>query len=79
MADRREIANEGLAAYVGVTAPGTPRFLLANNFLLEYFEPFGKAEQEYNYETCIAMETLYTEGEKNERQLRYSFDRFLRK
>ena len=79
MADRREIANEGLAAYVGITAPETPRFLLANNFLLEYFEPFGKAEQEYNYETCIAMETLYTEDEKNERQLRYSFDRFLRK
>lgn len=79
MADRRETANEGLAAYVGITAPETPRYLLANNFLLEYFEPFGKAEQEYNYEVCIKNKTLYTEDEKNERQLQYSFDRFLRK
>ena len=79
MADRRDITNEGLAAYVGITAPETPRYLLANNFLLEYFESSGKAEQEYNYKTCMENGTLYTEDEENERRLRDSFDRFLSK
>ena len=67
---KRETAWEGLAAYVGITAPETPKYLLANYFLVE---------QEYNYAAFQEKGTLYTEEEKNEDLLKSSFDSFFRR
>lgn len=76
---KKEPNYEGLAAYVGITAPETPKYLLANNFLLDYFETSRNVEQEYNYAAFQDIGTLYTEEEKNEDMLKSSFDCFFRR
>lgn len=73
----KEKVNEGLAAYVGISAPETPKYLLTNNFLAEYFRVPGKLIQEYSYKQFKDQGVLYTEDEKNEEMLKKSFDRFL--
>ncbi len=75
---KKEQANEGLAAYVGIGAPETPRYLLANNFLLEYFEASRSAEKEYSYAVFTENGTLHTEDEREKEELQRSFDCFLR-
>ena len=42
-------ANDKVAAFVGISAPETPKYLLANNFLLEYFEQTGEQVELYCY------------------------------
>lgn len=71
--------NEGLAAFVGISAPETPKYLLANNFLLEYFEASGEVEKKYSYEYFLEKETLYAEDDRNSSKLQNSFDSFLRR
>ena len=46
----KEKVNDGLAAYVGISAPETPKYLLTNNFLAEYFRVPDKLLQEYTFE-----------------------------
>ena len=36
---RDNISEETLASYIGVSGPETPKYLLANNFLSEFFQP----------------------------------------
>ena len=69
--------KEGLAAYVGISAPETPKYLLANNFLLEYFEVPAEVNREYNYKTFDQEETLYTEDTVDTDRLQQSFNKFL--
>lgn len=70
-------ANDGLAAYVGISAPETPRYLLANNFLGEYFSTPAKKTIEYHFNK-FSGKTLYTEeNARNLHKLQNSFDVFL--
>ena len=73
----KEKVNDGLAAYVGISAPETPKYLLTNNFLAEYFRVPDKLLQEYTFEQFKNQGVLYTEDEKNEEKLKKSFNRFL--
>lgn len=75
----RDRDYEGIAAYVGVSAPETPKYLLANNFLLDYFEPAKEAEPIYAFNQFVAKEVLYTEDAVNEELLQKSFDCFLKR
>lgn len=70
---------EGIAAYMGVSAPETPKYLLTNNFLLEYFEPSQNADKVYGFEQFVADGVLYTEDAANEELLKKSFDCFMRR
>lgn len=70
--------NEGIAAYVGISAPETPKYLLTNNFLAEYFQPSNKGE-EYSFAGFMKEEILYTEDQENKEKLEISFDRFLQR
>ena len=76
-ADEKAWIKEGLAAYVGISAPETPKYLLANNFLLDYFEVPAEANREYHYETFDKEETLYTEDTVDTDRLQQSFNKFL--
>lgn len=68
--------NEGIAAYIGIAAPETPKYLLTNNFLAEYFE-ISKNGEEYGFASFMEKGVLYTEDEANKERLSKSFDRFL--
>ena len=70
--------NEGIASYIGISAPETPRYLLTNNFLADYFEP-SKEEDVYDFDTFTQRGTLYTEDEANQEPLKASFDLFLKR
>lgn len=69
--------NEGIAAYMGVSAPETPKYLLTNNFLLEYFKPPKGTARIYEFEKFVNDDVLYTEDAENEQLLQKSFNRFL--
>lgn len=73
----KDKSYDGIAAYVGVSAPETPKYLLTNNFLLEYFEPSKDTEKNYEYKQFVEDGVLYTEDAANEEILQKSFDRFL--
>lgn len=75
----RDKEYEGIAAYVGVSAPETPKYLLTNNFLLEYFEVKRDTEPMYKFEQFKEEGVLYTEDSVNEELLKKSFDRFLKR
>ena len=70
--------NEGIAAYVGISAPETPRYLLTNNFLADYFET-SREEEVYDFDTFLERGVLYTEDEANRELLKASFDLFLKR
>lgn len=38
MSEKQEPRENQLAAYIGVSGPETPKFLLVNNFLSEFFQ-----------------------------------------
>lgn len=71
--------GEALSAHVGVSAPETPRYLLLNNFLSDFFVAREPAEKDYTFEALrsrgalVCQESAPGELEK----LRYSFDEFL--
>lgn len=70
---------EGIAAYVGVSAPETPKYLLTNNFLLEYFEISKGTNRIYEFNQFVENGVLYTEDAVNENLLQKSFERFLKR
>ena len=70
-------AGEGLAAFVGVSAPETPKYILANNFLTDYFNIGGNTETVYNYDYFTRIGQLYCENLQKDEKLRYSFDTFI--
>lgn len=73
----RSRGGEGIAAYVGFSGPETPKYLLTNNFLLEYFEKTGEGQQAYDYAHFIREGFLKTEDQDNEEKMKAAFDRFL--
>ncbi len=70
-------ANDRIAAYVGISAPETPKYLLANNFLLEYFEQTGGQVDLYNYAWFEQKGTLITQDMENKKELEEAFNCFL--
>lgn len=75
----RDKDYEGIAAYVGVSAPETPKYLLTNNFLLEYFEITKEKALIYGFDQFVEDGVLYTEDAVNEELLKKSFDLFLKR
>lgn len=69
--------NDRIAAYVGISSPETPKYLLANNFLLEYFQPSNQLFQSYDYDWFESRKILHTQDEENKVKLKASFNRFL--
>lgn len=77
-ANGKKKENEGIAAYVGIAAPETPKYLLTNNFLAEYFETTKDGES-YKFSDFVKDKMIYTEDVANEEKLAKSFDRFLKR
>lgn len=71
--------NEGISAYIGISSPETPKYLLANNFLSEYFLPSYNVTTQYNFDWFTGQQVLHTEDEINCDKLKNSFDIFLKK
>lgn len=76
---RNEKLNEGIAAYIGMSAPETPKYLLTNNFLLEYFSVNSNMPNQYNFEWFEDKKVLSSEDDVNQNNLRNSFDIFLKR
>ncbi len=76
---QKDKASEGLAAYVGISAPETPKYLLTNNFLLDYFQQTGENGKRYDFETFAKNGVLYTEDDQNREKLKESFNVFLKR
>ena len=70
-------ANDKVAAFVGISAPETPKYLLANNFLLEYFEQTGEQVELYSYAWFEERKSLVTQDVENQEELKKAFNRFL--
>lgn len=70
-------ASDRIAAHVGMSAPETPKYLLANNFLLEYFEQTGKDVDTYSFVWFEDRGVLSTQDNQNKGKLAEAFDRFL--
>lgn len=70
-------ASDRIAAHVGMSAPETPKYLLANNFLLEYFEQTGDNFTLYNYGWFEKNGVLSTQDTQDKEKLEEAFDRFL--
>ncbi|MCM1214224.1 MAG: hypothetical protein NC331_01880 [Lachnospiraceae bacterium] len=70
-------ASDRIAAHVGISAPETPKYLLANNFLLEYFEQAGENLTLYNYNWFERNGVLSTQDSQNKEKLEEAFNRFL--
>lgn len=70
-------ASDRIAAHVGISAPETPKYLLANNFLLEYFEQTGESHTLYDYAWFEKNGVLSTQDSQNKKKLEEAFNRFL--
>lgn len=70
-------ASDRIAAHVGMSAPETPKYLLANHFLLEYFEQTGKELVPYSYTWFEEKGVLSTQDNQNKKKLEEAFNRFL--
>lgn len=72
--------NDALAAHVGVSAPETPKYLLLNNFLSDFFEGRKHEEDSYTFETFCSSGKLVCQESDPEavRELEKSFDEFFR-
>lgn len=69
--------SDNIAKHVGISAPETPKYLLANNFLLEYFELTGRKADLYNYAWFEQKGVLSTQDDQNKKNLEKAFNRFL--
>lgn len=71
--------SEALSAHVGVSAPETPRYLLLNNFLADFFEARNHAKDNYTFNECLKKKILVCQESDpgNIEKLRRSFDEFL--
>ncbi len=70
-------ASDRIAAHVGMSAPETPKYLLANHFLLEYFEQTSKELVPYSYTWFEKKGVLGTQDNQNKKKLEEAFNRFL--
>ena len=76
-------ANEReLASYIGISGPETPKYLLVNNFLSEFFlEDARGRERQYSYEDFLDEKILICEedNDQKKKQLKESFNYFFRR
>lgn len=72
-------ASDRIAAHVGMTAPETPKYLLANNFLLEYFEQTSSVVDSYSYAWFEEKGVISTQDKQNKDKLEEAFNRFLQR
>lgn len=71
-----------LASYIGISGPETPKFLLANNFLAEFFpEDENGREKQYSYQDFFESKILICEedDEQKKKQLEESFNCFFQR
>lgn len=70
-----------LSAYIGIAGPETPKYLLANNFLAEFFQTLPEKKMlEINYRAFEESKILNCEeAEEHKKQLEDSFDRFFQR
>ena len=73
--------SEALTAHVGVSAPETPKYLLLNNFLADFFEARKHEEDCYTFDFfCdkeIGILVCQESDSEAEEELKRSFDEFL--
>lgn len=71
---------DALAAHVGVSAPETPKYLLLNNFLSDFFEGRKHEEDSYTFETFCSSGKLVCQESDPEAvsELEKSFEEFFR-
>ncbi|MBD5513732.1 MAG: hypothetical protein HDR06_03510 [Lachnospiraceae bacterium] len=72
-----EKINDGIAGYIGMSAPETPKYLLTNNFLLDYFSNGTEMSPQYNFELFEEKGVLAFEDDINRDSLKNSFDSFM--
>ena len=77
-----KVNERELASYIGISGPETPRYLLVNNFLSEFFleDKRGK-EQQYRYKDFFDKKILICEedDEQKKKQLEESFNYFFKR
>ena len=76
---RDNISEETLASYIGVSGPETPKYLLANNFLSEFFQPDQSDKlKRFMYDDFSNAGILNCEedDEQKKQVLKASFNRF---
>ncbi len=82
MAGASETKENSPAVYIGISGPETPKFLLANNFLSDFFVT-SKEEQtkQYSYDDFDKAEVFRCEegDEQKRKQLEKSFDIFFQR
>lgn len=76
-------SNESkLSSYIGISGPETPKYLLVNNFLAEFFQEDVKGrERQYCYKDFSDAKILLCEedNEQKKKQLEESFNYFFRR
>ncbi len=74
-----KMKNEALTALVGVSASETPKYLLLNNFLADFFEARSHEEDDYTFSFFEEQGILVCQESNSEviRDLERSFEKFL--
>lgn len=74
--------ESNLASYIGISGPETPKYLLVNNFLADFFQEDEKCkEKQYGYQDFLDAKILLCEedNEQKREQLKESFNYFFRR
>ena len=74
--------SNDLASYIGISGPETPKYLLANNFLSEFFQDdVSGREKQYVYKDFHDKKILLWEedNEQNKKQMEDSFNYFFQR
>lgn len=82
MGGTSETKENALASYIGVSGPETPKFLLANNFLSEFFVTLKEERtKQYSYDDFYEAGVLRCEegDEQKKKQLKDSFNVFFQR
>lgn len=74
-----KMKNEALTALVGVSASETPKYLLLNNFLADFFEARSHEEDDYTFSFFEEQGILVCQESNSEvkKDLERSFEKFL--
>lgn len=75
-------SENNLSSHIGISGPETPKYVLVNNFLAEFFQEDEKGrETQYNYKDFYTAKILLCEedNEQKKKQLEESFNYFFRR
>lgn len=67
-----------IAAYIGISGPETPKYMLTNNFLTDYFQA-GKEGFIYDFQKLELKGVLHVEDDFNREKLEKSFNAFMKR